>query len=255
MIFDVGNDFRPAGCTSTIFMARSKSIAFVLIVIKACEAAFTIRPYPSIGKVRHYYQRTLWNDFNSRPRLAGRKASTLQTKMHAYINTKSWKGFISSNTVYVDEDMIESAIFEHIRNVDGNHRTLVHTNINLHHWLCGSKLKEQYGHIHFNALFNETDIDERTPADLYIVKAQDHTHQFTLYRIIGDLVTYADSTGCLSVGGGYMVLSGEVRRPDVAADCLPQYAASLGLSSRILSRSQTAPTLMIPRRGPNQRKI
>ncbi len=145
-----------------------------------------------------------------------RKTSPVKTKMHAYVDPESWNGFISSQTIYVDEDMIDCAILDHAKKVvDGDdRRTLVHTNINLHHWLCASKLSEQYGYIHFNAIFNGTVIDEKTPADLYIVKAQDPPHQFSLYRIISDLINYASSTNCLNVGGGNLVLGGEVRRPD-----------------------------------------
>ena len=125
-------------------------------------------------------------------------------------------GAALSQTIYVDEDMIDRAILEHARKVvDGDdHRTLVHTDINLHHWLCASKLSEQYGHIHFNAIFTGTVIDEKTPADIYIVKAQDPSHQFALYRIISDQEIYEISTEFLNVGGGNLVLGGEVRRPD-----------------------------------------
>ena len=71
-----------------------------------------------------------------------------------------------SNTEYVNLDEIVRATNAH--SIQDDKYTLVQKGIKLHHWLFESPFCEMFPHVHFYADFNETMIDEKTPANLYI---------------------------------------------------------------------------------------
>jgi hypothetical protein len=117
----------------------------------------------------------------------------------------------------VDITTIERAITEHRTN--RNHRltgsTLVSKNINLQKWLRESRLREIYHDVHFHAVFEGGNVDEKTPADLYIVKITNGPHESIAQVVSTDLGLYTRKTGLnLRLGGGDVVLKNEVRRPD-----------------------------------------
>ena len=198
-----------------------KSLALIVIWCCACDAAFTVPLYSPIFKQEIFRERSGFLCLRHLHTICtGRAASSfpLQPSTVAGSVSDPWTEF-GSRTKYVDEDMIKRAIYEHglnDRSVDGMQGTLVQKGINLHYWLYGSGLEEKYNYIHFYANFNGSIIDERTSADLYIVKAQDEPHQRVVFRIGFELGKYAESNGrYVDVGGGNLKLAQQVRRPDL----------------------------------------
>ena len=99
-------------------------------------------------------------------------------------DTDPWKVISSSSSKYVNEDIIECAISEHLaENGKEDRRTLVAEDINLHHFLFGGRLGEIYRHVHFHAEYKGRIIDEKTPADLYIVKMQQPPHESIVHAV------------------------------------------------------------------------
>ena len=133
-------------------------------------------------------------------------------------DTDPWKVICSSSSKYVNEDIIECAISEHLaENGKEDRRTLVAEDINLHHFLFGSRLGEIYHHVHFHAEYKGRVMDEKTPADRYIVKMQQPPHESIVHAVSYYLNVYTSSEmgSCLGVSGGNMALANEVRRADL----------------------------------------
>jgi hypothetical protein len=173
-----------------------RSVALILIWFHACDAAFTM-PVNSPSDAQGNFR--------------GRSTEAVSL-------SDPWNE-LRSRTKYVDEDMIKDAIYRHSLNdksVDGMHGTLVQKDIHLQHLLHESGLREKYKHIHFYAIFNDSMIDERTSADLYIVKAQKAPYEDVVFGISFELQRYAISNGrYVHVQDGEMDLAQQVRRPDL----------------------------------------